>query len=81
MGHLGLGGRLPKGGHRYGGGSTQQDTPLKPSSLSLPLGAEEAGPEPTPKPSALQRPYHCEVCQKDFLFTPTEVLRHRKQHA
>ncbi|XP_040833808.1 probable ATP-dependent RNA helicase DHX34 [Ochotona curzoniae] len=44
-------------------------------------GAEEAGPEPTLKPSALQRPYHCEVCQKDFLFTPTEVLRHRKQHA
>ncbi|XP_004381668.1 probable ATP-dependent RNA helicase DHX34 [Trichechus manatus latirostris] len=45
-----------------------------------PAGAEEAEPEPLQKASALQRPYHCETCQKDFLFTPTEVLRHRKQH-
>ncbi|XP_006108259.1 probable ATP-dependent RNA helicase DHX34 isoform X1 [Myotis lucifugus] len=43
-------------------------------------GAEEAAPEPQQKTSALQRPYHCEACQKDFLFTPTEVLRHRRQH-
>ncbi|XP_006898695.1 PREDICTED: probable ATP-dependent RNA helicase DHX34 [Elephantulus edwardii] len=46
-----------------------------------PPGAEEAAPEPLQKTSALQRPYHCEACGKDFLFTPTEVLRHRKQHA
>lgn len=45
-----------------------------------PPGAEEALPEPQQKTSALQRPYHCEACQKDFLFTPTEVLRHRRQH-
>lgn len=45
-----------------------------------PPGAEEAAPEPQQKTSALQRPYHCEACQKDFLFTPTEVLRHRRQH-
>uniref|UniRef100_A0A452S290 Probable ATP-dependent RNA helicase DHX34 n=1 Tax=Ursus americanus TaxID=9643 RepID=A0A452S290_URSAM len=45
-----------------------------------PPGAEEATPEPLQKTSALQRPYHCEACQKDFLFTPTEVLRHRRQH-
>nr|XP_044615939.1 probable ATP-dependent RNA helicase DHX34 isoform X2 [Equus asinus] len=43
-------------------------------------GAEEAAPEPPQKASALQRPYHCEACQQDFLFTPTEVLRHRRQH-
>ncbi|XP_037372755.1 probable ATP-dependent RNA helicase DHX34 [Talpa occidentalis] len=43
-------------------------------------GAKEATPEPIQKTSALQRPYHCEACQKDFLFTPTEVLRHRRQH-
>ncbi|XP_075394093.1 putative ATP-dependent RNA helicase DHX34 isoform X2 [Tenrec ecaudatus] len=43
-------------------------------------GAEEAAAEPPQKTSALQRPYHCEACGKDFLFTPTEVLRHRKQH-
>nr|XP_020035209.1 probable ATP-dependent RNA helicase DHX34 [Castor canadensis] len=42
-------------------------------------GAEEA-PAPLQKASALQRPYHCETCHKDFLFTPTEVLRHRRQH-
>nr|KAF6272644.1 DExH-box helicase 34 [Myotis myotis] len=45
-----------------------------------PPGAEEAAPEPQQKTSALQRPYHCEACQRDFLFTPTEVLRHRRQH-
>lgn len=43
-------------------------------------GGEEVAPEPVQKASGLQRPYHCEACQKDFLFTPTEVLRHRKQH-
>ncbi|XP_058136471.1 LOW QUALITY PROTEIN: probable ATP-dependent RNA helicase DHX34 [Dasypus novemcinctus] len=46
-----------------------------------PPGAEEAAAEPPQKASALQRPYHCAVCQEDFLFTPTEALRHRKQHA
>lgn len=53
-----------------------------PPQMSFPslLGAEEATPEPPQKASALQRPYHCEACQQDFLFTPTEVLRHRRQH-
>nr|KAF6409596.1 DExH-box helicase 34 [Rousettus aegyptiacus] len=45
-----------------------------------PPGPEEAAPEPQQKASALQRPYHCEACQQDFLFTPTEVLRHWRQH-
>ncbi|XP_043854754.1 probable ATP-dependent RNA helicase DHX34 [Dromiciops gliroides] len=30
--------------------------------------------------SVLQRAYHCEVCQKDLLLTPTEILRHRRLH-
>ncbi|XP_034974407.1 probable ATP-dependent RNA helicase DHX34 isoform X2 [Zootoca vivipara] len=30
--------------------------------------------------SALQRPYHCPACQQSLLLTPTEILRHRKQH-
>ncbi|XP_021564061.1 probable ATP-dependent RNA helicase DHX34 [Carlito syrichta] len=51
-----------------------------PDPQDAPPGAEEATPEPLQKASALQRPYHCEACQKDFLFTPTEVLRHRKLH-
>uniref|UniRef100_A0A673V4A8 Probable ATP-dependent RNA helicase DHX34 n=1 Tax=Suricata suricatta TaxID=37032 RepID=A0A673V4A8_SURSU len=45
-----------------------------------PPGAEEAAPTPLRKASVLQKPYHCEACGKDFLFTPTELLRHRRQH-
>ncbi|XP_072464225.1 probable ATP-dependent RNA helicase DHX34 [Notamacropus eugenii] len=30
--------------------------------------------------STLRRAYRCEVCQKDLLLTPTEILRHRRLH-
>nr|XP_020834079.1 probable ATP-dependent RNA helicase DHX34 isoform X3 [Phascolarctos cinereus] len=30
--------------------------------------------------STLRRAYHCEICQKDLLLTPTEILRHRRLH-
>ncbi|NXD87993.1 DHX34 helicase, partial [Halcyon senegalensis] len=44
----------------------------------------EKPPEETPqsssKSSALHRSYHCDLCQQDFTFTPTEILRHKKQH-
>ncbi|XP_015262611.1 PREDICTED: probable ATP-dependent RNA helicase DHX34 [Gekko japonicus] len=30
--------------------------------------------------SALQRPYDCPTCRQQLLLTPTEILRHRKQH-
>ncbi|NXE15777.1 DHX34 helicase, partial [Lophotis ruficrista] len=40
---------------------------------------EEAA-ESSSKTSALHRPYRCDVCQRDFSFTPTEILRHKKQH-
>ncbi|XP_075268591.1 putative ATP-dependent RNA helicase DHX34 isoform X2 [Opisthocomus hoazin] len=30
--------------------------------------------------SALRRPYRCDVCRQDLTLTPTEILRHRKQH-
>lgn len=30
--------------------------------------------------SALQRPYDCPACRQQLLLTPTEILRHRKQH-
>ncbi|XP_068273657.1 probable ATP-dependent RNA helicase DHX34 isoform X1 [Nyctibius grandis] len=36
--------------------------------------------ESSSKTSALHRSYHCDVCQQDFTFTPTEILRHKKQH-
>ncbi|NXG39102.1 DHX34 helicase, partial [Dromaius novaehollandiae] len=40
---------------------------------------EEAA-ESSSKTTALHRLYHCNVCQQDFVFTPTEILRHKKQH-
>uniref|UniRef100_A0A8B9GA92 DExH-box helicase 34 n=1 Tax=Amazona collaria TaxID=241587 RepID=A0A8B9GA92_9PSIT len=40
---------------------------------------EEAA-QSSSKTSALHRPYHCDICQQDFTFTPTEILRHKKQH-
>uniref|UniRef100_A0A8B9ZA43 DHX34-like C2H2-type zinc finger domain-containing protein n=1 Tax=Buteo japonicus TaxID=224669 RepID=A0A8B9ZA43_9AVES len=40
---------------------------------------EEAA-EHSSKTSALHRSYHCNVCQQDFTFTPTEILQHKKQH-
>nr|XP_044990139.1 probable ATP-dependent RNA helicase DHX34 [Jaculus jaculus] len=33
-------------------------------------GAEDAAPGPLQQTSALQKPWHCEVCGQDFLFTP-----------
>nr|XP_060639692.1 probable ATP-dependent RNA helicase DHX34 [Anolis sagrei ordinatus] len=43
--------------------------------------SDDAAVAPTPgSSSALQQPYHCAVCQQDLLLTPTEILRHRKQH-
>ncbi|XP_021238564.1 probable ATP-dependent RNA helicase DHX34 [Numida meleagris] len=41
---------------------------------------QDEEPHGCPPTSALQRPYHCDVCQRDFSFTPTEILRHRRQH-
>uniref|UniRef100_A0A6G1RPJ1 Helicase-associated domain-containing protein n=1 Tax=Hypotaenidia okinawae TaxID=2861861 RepID=A0A6G1RPJ1_9GRUI len=32
------------------------------------------------KATSLHRPYRCDICQQDFTFTPTEILRHKKQH-
>ncbi|XP_060113800.1 probable ATP-dependent RNA helicase DHX34 [Heteronotia binoei] len=49
-----------------------------------PPGPEAGPPEDvvqTPSgASALQRPYDCPICQLQLLLTPTEILRHRKQH-
>ncbi|NXG84152.1 DHX34 helicase, partial [Stercorarius parasiticus] len=44
------------------------------------LSPPEEPSENSSKTSALQRSYHCDVCQRDFTFTPTEILRHKKQH-
>ncbi|XP_074075275.1 putative ATP-dependent RNA helicase DHX34 [Macrotis lagotis] len=43
-------------------------------------GASEEEADSSHQVSTLQRAYHCEVCQKDLLLTPTEILRHRRLH-
>ncbi|NXX76424.1 DHX34 helicase, partial [Urocolius indicus] len=45
-----------------------------------PQEEEEEAAESSSRTSTLHRPYHCELCNKDFTFTPTEILRHKKQH-
>ncbi|KAM9324001.1 putative ATP-dependent RNA helicase DHX34 [Gastrophryne carolinensis] len=39
--------------------------------------------EPGTKPSSmtsLHKTYHCDVCDKDLVLTPTEILKHKRQH-
>ncbi|NXW61524.1 DHX34 helicase, partial [Eurystomus gularis] len=50
------------------------------SACRPPEGPPEEATESSSKPSALHRSYHCDLCQQDFTFTPTEILRHKKQH-
>lgn len=45
-----------------------------------PQAPQEEEPHSCPPTSALQRPYYCNVCNRDFSFTPIEILRHRRQH-
>ncbi|XP_048475828.1 probable ATP-dependent RNA helicase DHX34 [Rhincodon typus] len=65
-------------------------TPLERMEHEMTCGAQERREsglppdfvEPAPPvPSALQVSYRCSVCEQDFLFTPTQVLRHKRQHA
>ncbi|XP_073455117.1 probable ATP-dependent RNA helicase DHX34 [Aquarana catesbeiana] len=41
--------------------------------------SEEPGIKPSSLPS-LHKKYHCAVCDKDFTLTPTEILKHKRQH-
>ncbi|NXD18207.1 DHX34 helicase, partial [Nothocercus nigrocapillus] len=41
---------------------------------------EEVAGSSSQKATALHRPYRCDICQQDFSFTATEILRHKKQH-
>ncbi|KAM6038250.1 putative ATP-dependent RNA helicase DHX34 isoform 2-T2 [Chlamydotis macqueenii] len=50
------------------------------SACRPPAAPVEEAAESSSKTSALHRPYRCDVCQRDFSFTPTEILRHKKQH-
>ncbi|XP_053865756.1 probable ATP-dependent RNA helicase DHX34 [Malaclemys terrapin pileata] len=53
------------------------ESSCRPQPQEAPL--EEVAESPA-KATALQRPYHCDACERDFMFTSTEILRHRKQH-
>ncbi|XP_041035590.1 probable ATP-dependent RNA helicase DHX34 isoform X1 [Carcharodon carcharias] len=47
------------------------------------LAAAIASPDLDAAPqvaSALRLPYRCEACEQDFLFTPTQILKHKMQH-
>lgn len=44
---------------------------------------EDVSEQPSSKArssTALQRQYHCDVCDQDFEFTSTEILKHKRQH-
>ncbi|XP_075463160.1 putative ATP-dependent RNA helicase DHX34 isoform X2 [Ascaphus truei] len=43
-------------------------------------GAEEQESGATTM-TALHRNYHCDICQKDLVLTPTEILKHKREHA
>ncbi|XP_074786910.1 putative ATP-dependent RNA helicase DHX34 isoform X2 [Athene noctua] len=50
------------------------------SACRPPEAPPEEPPESSSRRSALHRPFRCELCRRDFTFTPTEILRHKKQH-
>ncbi|XP_071588772.1 probable ATP-dependent RNA helicase DHX34 [Heliangelus exortis] len=50
------------------------------SSCRPPEDSLEEPSQTSSKTSILHRSYHCAICQLDFTFTPTEILRHKKQH-
>ncbi|KAM9367141.1 putative ATP-dependent RNA helicase DHX34 [Phaethornis superciliosus] len=50
------------------------------SSCRPPEDSLEEPSQTSSKPPLLHRSYHCDICQMDFTFTPTEILRHKKQH-
>ncbi|KAM4696608.1 putative ATP-dependent RNA helicase DHX34 [Rhinophrynus dorsalis] len=43
-------------------------------------GGAEPGASETSSVTSLHRTYHCDICQKDLTLTPTEILRHKRQH-
>lgn len=51
-----------------------------------PAGEQQPGDEPkkgqaaSSSASGLTRVYHCDVCDEDLHLTPTEILKHKRQH-
>ncbi|XP_010002505.1 PREDICTED: probable ATP-dependent RNA helicase DHX34 [Chaetura pelagica] len=50
------------------------------STCQPPEDSLEEAPETSTRTPPLHRSYHCDICQQEFSFTPTEILRHKKQH-
>ncbi|XP_041090388.1 probable ATP-dependent RNA helicase DHX34 isoform X3 [Polyodon spathula] len=61
----------------------QHEATCRPPGEVQPEEKEDVLEQPSSKPSsstALHRQYHCDVCDQDFEFTSTEILKHRRQH-
>nr|XP_033810388.1 probable ATP-dependent RNA helicase DHX34 isoform X2 [Geotrypetes seraphini] len=54
----------------------------KPEEVAVDQGTVDPAEQTTRSASvlSLQRPYYCGICDKDFIFTSTEILKHRRQH-
>ncbi|OCT67971.1 probable ATP-dependent RNA helicase DHX34 isoform X2 [Xenopus laevis] len=61
-------------------------TPIERMSHQNSCMAEETSEGPgeqdnkTTSVTSLHRNYHCDICQKDLMLTPTEILKHKRQH-
>lgn len=38
------------------------------------------GQQASTSASGLTRVYHCDICDEDLHLTPTEILKHKRQH-
>lgn len=44
------------------------------------IAESESGQKSSSGVSSLTRVYHCDICDKDLTLTPTEILKHKRQH-
>lgn len=44
------------------------------------ISETESGRKSSSGASSLTRAYHCDVCNQELTLTPTEILKHKRQH-
>lgn len=44
------------------------------------LSGPKTGQQASSSASGLTRVYHCDVCDEELHLTPTEILKHKRQH-